>query len=915
VTLAPEAPAELGRRGGARPAGPYPGLVPFAEDDARFLFGRFDEIAVASASLRSSRLTLLYGPSGAGKSSLLHAGVVPALRREARRPDVENPFAVAVVGSWHGDPARAVEAAAGTALQELAGDEALQPPAATLAGTLRAWTDEAGALLLVLDQFEEYFRHQPDDGGGAEPAGFVAELARILDDPELAVHVLISIREDAWAKLDRLEGRVPSLFADSLRVDHLDPAAAREAIEGPVGAWNRTLPPGEEPYYVEGALVQAVLAEAAGVAFVAAASGEADPPEPGPAGRVEAAFLQLVLEPLWRETIATGSRTMELATLDSLGGARRLVESHLPDALDGLSRSEQDTAADCFRFLVGSDGSRVARSATDLAGSTRRPERRVTAVLGLLCAAESGRILRALAPGDEQPVRYELFHDVLAAPVLAWRRRHEAERTRRGYHRRARRIGIGALVLCGLFAALAAAAWIDRQHTSNLLHAQRDSNRALEARFVARAHARTAAARSQRANAVLVARLRGANGSLLRQAAQARGARDGLIAEIHLLRVRNHGLAVSIGTLDTRNTALAKQVTTLDRTYAGGTAELVTLDATHGLLAGDAAAIGAQTASLAAQRKALAATNDDLVRKAEALGGRSVAHGVSTPKTASAVPPASPETALQYTVPADVAGTDVLRSRVQSLTHRLALLVQKRARLADGAGWYRSANRLLAQQRDALRQEAVLLDAERAKLQSRNDALRQNRDAAAAEHTRLTARRDAATARDAKQAKTIAARRKTNGTLQDRANLQASQLGAAQAEIAQLTADNSSLASFVEGKLGRVLRGASSAATDPKLAGLLAVAADRLAPYDPDDPAHPSVYNALWLALDHLDAATAQALVAPAASPAGKVGTTTSARLVRALCARVPPALTRAEWSSWLPPGAPYAQPWARPCG
>jgi hypothetical protein len=909
VTLAPEAPAELGRRGGARPASPYLGLVPFGEDEARFFFGRVREIAAVSASLRSSRLTLLYGPSGAGKSSLLRAGVVPALLREARDPGLESPFAVAVFGSWLGDPVRGVEEAAAAALQELAGDAALAPPAATLAETLRAWTDEAGALLLVLDQFEEYFTYHSDEGGG-EPTGFAAELALILDDPELRVHVLISIRDDAWARLDRFDGQVPDFFANRLRVDHLEPAAAREAIEGPVGAWNRTLPPGEEPYYVEGALVQALLAAPAGAGFASAASGEADAAGRGD-GRVEAPFLQVVLEPLWRATVATGSRTMEHATLESLGGERRIVESHLPDALAGLSRSQQDTAADCFGFLVTGDGSRVARSASDLAGWTRRSERRVKAALDLLCTDEGGRILRAVEPAGGESAGYELFHDVLAEPVLAWRRRHEAERARSRYHRRVRRIGIAALVLCGIFAALAATAWIARARTSHQLHAQSHSNRVLEARIRARAHA---AARSQRANAVLVARLRVTNAGLRRQAAEARGARDGLLGDIHLLRVRNHGLAVSIERLDTENTAVATQVTALARAYAGGTAELSTLDAVHGLLAGDAAAIAAQTASLAAQRKALAATNADLVRKAQALGRQPVAVAVSTPKTAGAVPPPTPQTAVQYTVPADVAGSDVLRARVESLTHRLAVLVQKRARLADEAGWYRSADQLLAQQRDALRQETALLDAERAKLQSRNDALRQNRDAAAAEHTRLAAQRDAAAARGAKQATTIAARRKANGTLQDRANLQASQLGSAQAEIARLTADDRTLAALIEDRLGRVLRGASSTATDPKLAGLLAVAAYRLAPYDPDDPAHPSVYNSLWLALDHLDAATAQALVAPAARPAGKLGTTTSARLVRALCARVPAALTRGEWTQWFPPGARYAQPWATPC-
>jgi hypothetical protein len=63
--------------------------------------------------------------------------------------------------------------------------------------------------------------------------------------PDLRVSFLISLREDALAKLDRFKGRIPSLFDNYLRLDHLDRAAARSAIEKPLMEYNRLQEKGE----------------------------------------------------------------------------------------------------------------------------------------------------------------------------------------------------------------------------------------------------------------------------------------------------------------------------------------------------------------------------------------------------------------------------------------------------------------------------------------------------------------------------------------------------------------------------------------------------------------------------------------------------------------------------------------------
>ncbi|HEX8204254.1 MAG TPA: TIR domain-containing protein, partial [Isosphaeraceae bacterium] len=58
---------------------PYPGMVPFRAEDARFFHGREDEIQSLLGLIRHHRFLLVIGPSGSGKSSLVTAGLLPRL--------------------------------------------------------------------------------------------------------------------------------------------------------------------------------------------------------------------------------------------------------------------------------------------------------------------------------------------------------------------------------------------------------------------------------------------------------------------------------------------------------------------------------------------------------------------------------------------------------------------------------------------------------------------------------------------------------------------------------------------------------------------------------------------------------------------------------------------------------------------
>lgn len=382
---------------------PYQGLMPYGEDDAAFFFGREREGRIIASNLLASPLTVVYGESGVGKSSVLRAEVVGALRRLAEKNR-----------SMHGVPELAVVVVS----------EWLRPDAPVFEEpALRALSEEAGGdVLVILDQFEDYFLYHPDEDD------FATLFPRLVDRAGVRANFLISIREDALAKLDRFKGRIPGLFDNFLRLDRLDRDAAREAIVAPLERYN-TLLAGDQPMSIEPDLVEAVLTQVAtgtvivGTAAVGTAREEAT-------GTIEAPYLQLVMSRIWAEERAAGSRTLRLATLERLGGAERIVHTHVDAVLDAFGEPERDVAARVFQQLVTPSGTKVAHSITDLAELIEQPRERVEAVVEQL--AESGvRIVRPVAAADGE-TQFEIFHDALAGALLDWRTRHvTAQRERR----------------------------------------------------------------------------------------------------------------------------------------------------------------------------------------------------------------------------------------------------------------------------------------------------------------------------------------------------------------------------------------------------------------------------------------------------------------------------------------------------
>ena len=322
-----------------------------------------------------------------------------------------------------------------------------------------------GEVVVLLDGLEEEFLYH---GGDERPGSFLDEFSEAATRPGLRASFLLAVREDALAKLDRFKSRIPNVFGNYLRLEHLDREAGREAIVGPVERWNESA---ESKVEVEPDLVDAVLDQVAAGKVEVGQPGRGGVEEDG-SGRIEAPYLQLVMARLWDAEASAGSGALRLETLQRLGGAEQIVRDHLEDALAALEPAQRDLAAGVFNHLVTPSGTKIAHDASDLAGYLGARPDEVEPVLSALAAE---RILRPVpgVRGSELP-RYEIYHDILAPAVLAWRTRHESgrevERVREEAGRRHRRlvfVAAGALVLAAAMAIVTIFAFTQRSEAQD----------------------------------------------------------------------------------------------------------------------------------------------------------------------------------------------------------------------------------------------------------------------------------------------------------------------------------------------------------------------------------------------------------------------------------------------------------------
>lgn len=389
---------------------PFQGLEPFGETDRRYFFGREEDQQTIGANLVTAPLTVLYGASGVGKTSVLMAGVIPFVRTQ---PNV----AVVLYRNWQDPDAFRELKAAIVAAAEATDVDVGQPLDRCL---FDVCTRTRKTVAVIFDQFEEYLLYNP--AGGDSGRGFDAELARAVNREDIDANFLISIREDALAKLDRFQAYIPDVLGNYIRLDHLDLGGARRAIEKPLARYNEAAAAQgapEKQMDVEPRLVDMVIDQVRIGRVNVGAQGKgrvvAD------SDRIETPFLQMVLMKVWDVERRAKSPLLRASMLERLGGAEKIVRDHVESVMTSLRPAQRHASAAIFDRLVTPSGSKIAYNADDLRNFAGKYGAAVAPLLERL-SDRHVRVLRAVAPlGTSPEVRYEIFHDVLSGAVLGWR--------------------------------------------------------------------------------------------------------------------------------------------------------------------------------------------------------------------------------------------------------------------------------------------------------------------------------------------------------------------------------------------------------------------------------------------------------------------------------------------------------------
>lgn len=399
---------------------PFPGPRPYATDEADRFFGRAGERRDLAALVVANPLTVLYGRTGAGKTSLLCAGLVRELERAGfqvlpvARPggllppgtdasQIRNVYTANVLMHWHrGDLADIARHTLLSYLREMPQADAQRP------------------LAVLLDQVEDLFTTHASQW--EQRAAFMQELAECVAEAgrDRPLRVLLSIRDEQLAELERFAPLLPDLLRVRLRLDPLRVPAAIEVIDRAArGVFNR--PDADK-------LASDLARERVRVG---------DKLRLVPGEFVEPMQLQLACEEKWRRGGRSGALAKPLDPDDAL--------ARFYDAAVGRARAGWGGERKIRRFvhdrLVTPEGARAAvlRGKRSTGGLANK----------LIDNLERERIVRA---EERLGARwYELAHDRLLGPT---RLSNEAWFSSQKRRRKALRVTLWLLLLAGVGAGL-----------------------------------------------------------------------------------------------------------------------------------------------------------------------------------------------------------------------------------------------------------------------------------------------------------------------------------------------------------------------------------------------------------------------------------------------------------------------------
>jgi WD40 repeat protein len=214
---------------------PFVGLRPFDQADHRWFYGRARETAALTRQVRDSRFTAVVGTSGSGKSSLVRAGVLVELTKNGWLPIIAKPGSapIARLAAALSERARDPDEDWLADARSYRFGATLRASAYGLAEIIEKLAPDAPRLVLVIDQFEELFRHGEEARAVQKAAlreesrAFVELLLTAATQASGRVHVVITMRSDYFGSCTAYAGLAEAVSASQ----YLVPLPSRDQLE------------------------------------------------------------------------------------------------------------------------------------------------------------------------------------------------------------------------------------------------------------------------------------------------------------------------------------------------------------------------------------------------------------------------------------------------------------------------------------------------------------------------------------------------------------------------------------------------------------------------------------------------------------------------------------------------------------
>ncbi len=241
---------------------PYPGLRPFTEEESIFFSGRDENIEAILRILQEKHFVLVTGASGDGKSSLIYAGVIPHVKanflsslytnwviadfRPERTPLKNLANALArhirditydkILDRLNYGFSAVVDLYKESSLYvDITSAEYMEAPE----GVKREMRKEAANLLILIDQFEEFFTNEENFRDGVPSLNaqitmnLMLETIRIAESEGLPIYIVFTMRSDFIGQCVAFHGLAELIGQYSYFIPRMRRSGLQQVIENP----------------------------------------------------------------------------------------------------------------------------------------------------------------------------------------------------------------------------------------------------------------------------------------------------------------------------------------------------------------------------------------------------------------------------------------------------------------------------------------------------------------------------------------------------------------------------------------------------------------------------------------------------------------------------------------------------------